>query len=74
MSVWKSVLKSEQEWILPAQLGQLQRRQCGKGLLQSHLWSQTELAMVWNRIKRIVRFNSQTQYFNRSRLVVIKYL
>ena len=35
----KTISKSEQEWILPAQLGQLKTGQGGKGLLQIHLWT-----------------------------------
>ena len=34
----KTILKSGQEWTLPAQLGQLKTGQRGKGLLQIHLW------------------------------------
>ena len=33
----KTLLKSGQELILPAQLGQLKTGQVGKGLLRSHL-------------------------------------
>ena len=34
----KTILKSGQEWSLPAQLGQLKTGQGGKGLLWNHLW------------------------------------
>ena len=36
-----SILKSEQEWSLPAQLGQLKTGKGGKGLLQIHLCAPT---------------------------------
>ena len=34
----KTISKSEQEWTLPAQLGQLKTGQDGEGLLRIHLW------------------------------------
>ena len=33
----KTLLKSGEEWTLPAQLGQLKTGKVGKGLLQNHL-------------------------------------
>ena len=43
--------KSGQEWILPAQLGQLKTGQDGKGLLQFHLWCPDDLPRLWDRIE-----------------------
>ena len=48
----KTVLKSGQEWTLPAQLGQLKTGQSGNGLLQSHLCWPNELPRLWNRIEK----------------------
>ena len=44
-----TILKSGQEWTLPAQLGQLKTGQGGKGLLLSHLWFPDDLSMLWDR-------------------------
>ena len=41
--------KSGQEWTLPAQLGQLNTGQDGKGLLQIHLWCPDDLPRLWDR-------------------------
>ena len=46
-----TILKSEQEWTMAAQLGQLKTGQDGKGLLQSHLWCTDELPRLWDRIE-----------------------
>ena len=45
----KTILKSGQEWTLPAQLGQLKTRQGGKGLLQIHLWCPDDLPRLWDK-------------------------
>ena len=47
----KTILKSRQEWTLPAQLGQLETEQDGKGLLQSRLWCFNDPARLWDRIE-----------------------
>ena len=39
----KTVLKSAQEWTMPAEPGQLETGQGGKRLLQSHLWVPDDL-------------------------------
>ena len=39
----KTILKSGQEWTLPAQLEQLKTGQDGKGLLRIHLWCHDDL-------------------------------
>ena len=44
---------SEQEWTLPAQLGQLKTGQDGKGLLRIHLWCPDDLPRLWDRIEKI---------------------
>ena len=38
-----TILKREQEWTFPAQLGQLTTKQGRKGLLLSHLWCPDDL-------------------------------
>ena len=48
----KTISKSGQEWILPAQLGQLKTGQDGKGLLQIHLWCPDDLQRLWDRLDR----------------------
>ena len=47
----KTISKSEQEWTLPAQLGQLKTGQDGKGLLRIHLWCPDDLLRLWDRIE-----------------------
>ena len=47
-----TILKSGQEWTLPAQLKQLKMRQDEKGLLQSHLWCPNDFARSWNKIEK----------------------
>ena len=47
----KTISKSGQEWILPAQLGQLKTGQDGKGLLRIHLWCSDDLLRLWDRIE-----------------------
>ena len=47
----KTILKSGQEWTLPAQLGQLKTGQDGKGLLRIHLWCPDDLPRLWDRIE-----------------------
>ena len=47
--VGKTILKSEQEWTLPAQLGQLKTGQGGKGWLQIDLWCPNNLPRSWDR-------------------------
>ena len=47
----KTISKSGQEWTLPAQLGQLETGQDGKGLLQIHLWCPDDLPRLWDRIE-----------------------
>ena len=49
----KTISKSEQEWTLPAQLGQLKTGQDGKGLLRIHLWCPDDLLRLWDRIEKI---------------------
>ena len=46
----KKISKSGQGWILPAQLGQLQTGQDGKGLLRSRLWCFNDQARLWDRL------------------------
>ena len=45
------ILKSGQEWDLPAPLGQLKTRQDGKGLLHSPLWCLDGLPRLLDRIE-----------------------
>ena len=47
----KTISKSGQEWTLPAQLGQLETGQDGKGLLQIHLWCPDDLPRLWDRLE-----------------------
>ena len=49
----KTISKSGQEWILPAQLGQLKTGQNGKekGLLRIYLWYPDDLPRLWDRIE-----------------------
>ena len=46
----KTISKNEQEWTLPAQLGQLETGQDGKVLLRIHLWCPDDLPRLWDRI------------------------
>ena len=46
-----TILKSGQEWTLPAQLGQLKTGQDGKGFLRMHLWCPEDLPRLWDRIE-----------------------
>ena len=48
----KTILKSEQEWTLPAQLGRLKTGRNGKGLLRTHLWCPNDLSRLWDRIEK----------------------
>ena len=45
----KPILKSGQEWTLPAQLGQMKTGQGEEGLLRSHLWRPNDLPRLWDR-------------------------
>ena len=47
----KTILKSGQEWTLPAQLGQLKTGQVGKGLLRSQMWCPNNLALLYDRME-----------------------
>ena len=47
----KTISKSEREWTLPAQLGQLKTGQDEKGLLRIHLWCPDDLSRLWDRIE-----------------------
>ena len=47
-----TILKSGQQWTLPAQLGQLKTEKGGKGLLLSHLWCPDDLPGLWDRIEK----------------------
>ena len=53
----KTILKSGQEWTLPAQLGQLKTGQDGKGLLRIHLWCPDDLLRLWDRIEYIPKIS-----------------
>ena len=44
------MLKSGQEWTMPAQLEQLTTEQDRKGLLRSQLWYPDDLSRLWDRI------------------------
>ena len=46
-----TILKSEHEWTLPAQLEQPKTRQDGKRLLQRHLWCPNNFARPLNIIE-----------------------
>ena len=46
----KTISKSGQGCILPAQLRQLKIGQDGKGLLRSHLWCPNDQARLWDRL------------------------
>ena len=50
----KTISKSGQEWTLPAQLGQLETGQDGKGSLRIHLWCPNDLPRLWDRIESIM--------------------
>ena len=45
------LLKTGQEWTLPAYLGQLKTEQDRKGLSQIHLWCPDDLPRLGDRIK-----------------------
>ena len=47
----EAILKTGQEWILPAQLGQLKTGQDGEGMLRIHLWCPKNLPRLWDRIE-----------------------
>ena len=47
----KTVLKSGQEWTLPAQLGQPKAGCRGGGLLRDHLWCPDDLPRLWDSIE-----------------------
>ena len=46
-----TILKSGQQWTLPAQLGQLKTEKGGKGLLLS-LWCPDDLPGLWDRTEK----------------------
>ena len=57
---WEDNIKNGQEWTLPAQLGQLQTGQDGKGLLRIHLWCPDDLLRLWDRIQYNRRYHFYT--------------
>ena len=48
---WEDNIKEWKEWTSPAQVGQLETGQDGKGLLRIHLWCPDDLPRLWNRIE-----------------------
>ena len=46
----KTISRSEREWTLPAQLGQLKKGQDGERLLRIHLWCPDDLPRLWERM------------------------
>ena len=50
--VGKTISKSDQDWTLSTQLGQLKTGQERTGLLRTHLWCPDDLPRLWDRIKQ----------------------